>query len=396
MLGAIIGDIVGSTYEFQNTKEYNFELFPKGSDFTDDTVCTIAVAAAVLNEVGYETSIRYWCKKHPHPKGAYGGSFAKWLSTLNPKPYGSYGNGRDKAQISKTVQELYGYDLSHTCDEIRETNTFNETCQVTVPQAIVCFLESYDFESAIRLAVSIGGDSDTIAAITAGIAEAFYGIPEELAEKGESYLTKEMKHILWLFRKRVGSSSTEVAMGEETMRRRERYRFLRNRFSELFLEKENILQHEEPLLTAIYLSKIEHKQFEQFRLSIELQELKLRFSLLQAYINRNEAPDLKAVDREVKRQFEAYYRQIETEAEKLAAAGRFLASDFLSAEDSKKLKELYYFIVKRLHPDLNPEQTERMKELFLKAQAAYELGDLQLYSRLYCCWIATTSTMTTT
>ena len=102
------------------------------------------------------------------------------------------------------VQEQYGYNLNLTCDGIRQTSTFDETCQVTVPQAIVCFLESMDFESAVRLAVSIGGDSDTIAAITGSIAEAYYGIPQHIQEKAWDYLPKEMQDVITQFKQKYG------------------------------------------------------------------------------------------------------------------------------------------------------------------------------------------------
>jgi ADP-ribosylglycohydrolase len=432
MLGAIIGDIIGSTYEFNNTKNYNFELFAEGGNYTDDTICTIAVADAILNEKSFEDAIRYWCQKYPYPKGGYGASFAHWVHSPNPKPYGSFGNGsamrvspcgwlpteqevlkyarlsaecthnhpegikgaecvahcvylarteNNKDLIINTVQDLYSYDLSQTYEEIRATNTFNETCQVTVPQAIVCFLESHDFESAIRLAVSIGGDSDTIATITGSIAEAFYGIPDELAKKAESYLTDEMLNILSMFKSKI-SHSTQVALSEEAIKLRELHSSLRNNYSELYMAKQNMLQHEKPLLTALYLDKIGHKLYRNFCLSIELKQLQYRLSLLQAYVNRNEAPNLKAVEQEVKTQFEAYNRQIEAEAERLAAASRFLSGGFLSKEDSKKLRVLYYFIVKRLHPDVNANLSEKEKELFLQAQIAYELADLKALQQI--------------
>lgn len=434
MLGAITGDIIGSTYEFNNTKNYNFELFPEDCNFTDDTICTVAVADAILNNVSYEDAIRYWCQKYPYPKGGYGASFARWVQSDNPKPYGSYGNGSamrvspcgwlfdsekevlveakksaecthnhpegikgaqcvahciylartntSKDSIAQKVQELYGYDLNQTYEDIRKINTFNETCQVTVPQAIICFLESFDFESAIRMAVSIGGDSDTIAAITGSIAEAYYGIPEELAEKAESYLTKEMRNTLLLFRSKIDGSSTDITLSDYAKKLRERHTFLRNRFSELFLKKQNMLQHEKQLLTALYLNRIGYKQYESFCLSIELQQLKFKLSLLQAYINRNEVPDLKTVKTKVDTQFKEYKSQIESEAERLAAASEFLSGSFLSKEDSKKIKELYYFVVKRLHPDINGDLSEEMKELFLQAQTAYELADLQVLQQI--------------
>lgn len=263
MLGAIIGDIVGSRFEFNNTNKTDFELFTPECSFTDDTICTVAVADAILRGVSFEQSLLEWCRKHPNPKGAYGGSFGRWVHSLHPAPYNSFGNGSamrvspcgwlprmdevmlnarksaecthnhpegikgaecvalcvalsrkhyhnvskigwSKERIKQLVTERYGYNLDQTCDEIRRTNTFNETCQVTVTQAIVCFLESTDFESAIRLAVSIGGDSDTIAAITGGIAEAYYGIPQPIIEKALSYLDLDMKNTVTKFREKYG------------------------------------------------------------------------------------------------------------------------------------------------------------------------------------------------
>lgn len=253
-IGSIIGDIVGSRFEFNNYLNIDFELFTNDCDFTDDTVCTIAIANALLENIPFEKSLRYWCGKYPTPKGAYGMSFANWLRTPNVAPYYSFGNGSamrvapcaffysndrkmaltkarlsaecthnhpegikgamattdciwhalngySKVQIKQLVIDSYGYDLNITCNEIRQHNSFNETCQVTVPQAIVAFLESTDFESAIRLAISIGGDSDTIGAITGGIAEAFYGVPENIETKAIEYLPKEFINVLHNFNK---------------------------------------------------------------------------------------------------------------------------------------------------------------------------------------------------
>lgn len=252
MLGAIIGDIIGSRFEFKNHLSTDFELFTSDCAFTDDTICTVAVADALLKSVSFEKSLQHWCRKYPNPKGAYGGSFGMWVHSPNPTPYWSFGNGSamrvspcawlsndkttvlrnahwsaqcthdhpegikgaiaiadciyqsrqkycSKGIIKTLASNEYGYNLDTTCDAIRETNTFNETCQVTVPQAIVCFLESSDFESAIRLAVSIGGDSDTIAAITGSIAEAFYGIPEHIKIQALRYLPDDMKDVLTNF-----------------------------------------------------------------------------------------------------------------------------------------------------------------------------------------------------
>lgn len=263
MLGAIIGDIVGSRFEFNNTNRTDFELFTKECAFTDDTICTVAVADAILRGEDFGMVIHEWCRKYPSPMGGYGGRFAQWVHSDDPKPYNSFGNGSamrvspcgyipriaealklarasavcthdheegikgaecvalciclakrhyhnvsqkgwSKERIKQFIVEYYGYDLNQTCDEIRWTNKFDETCQVTVPQAIVCFLESSDFDSAIRLAVSIGGDSDTIAAITGSIAEAYYGIPQHIQDKAWGYLPQEMQDVITQFKQKYG------------------------------------------------------------------------------------------------------------------------------------------------------------------------------------------------
>ena len=256
MLGAIIGDIVGSRFEFNNTNRTDFELFTPECSYTDDTICTVAVADAILRGEDFGKVLHEWCRKYPNPMGGYGGRFAEWVASDNPQPYDSFGNGSamrvspcgwltrmdvvifnarksaecthnhpegikgaecvaiciDSARFSKRTQDgrkhwvkriaetQYGYNLNKTCDEIKRTNTFNETCQVTVPQAITCFLESTGFEDAIRLAVSIGGDSDTIAAITGGIAEAYYGIPQQIEDKAWNYLTRDMQNVITQFK----------------------------------------------------------------------------------------------------------------------------------------------------------------------------------------------------
>ncbi len=255
MLGAIIGDIIGSRFEFNNTHRTDFELFTAESDYTDDTICTIAVADAILKNADFGTTLHEWCRKYPNPTGAYGGRFAQWVRSENPMPYNSFGNGSvmrvspcgwlpmrqdvlNNARLSskcthnhsegikgamcvadciyharlgsgmfkilELVTKEYGYEVKQTCDGIRRSNVFDETCQVTVPQAIVCFLESTDFENAIRLAVSIGGDSDTIAAITGSIAEAFYGIPQHIKNNALEYLDPAMKNVITKFKKIYG------------------------------------------------------------------------------------------------------------------------------------------------------------------------------------------------
>ena len=230
MLGAIIGDIVGSVYEWNNIKTKDFPLFRKECFFTDDTIMTIAVADALLNGGTTDDFIDSMKKFGAlYPDAGYGGGFRKWLFSDNREPYNSWGNGSamrvapcgwfansleeaeslaeksaavthnhpegikgaqataaaiylartgtKKDKIREYVESKYSYDLSRTLDEIRPIYRFNETCQETVPEAIIAFLESHGFEDAIRNAISIGGDSDTLAAITGSIAEAAYGIP---------------------------------------------------------------------------------------------------------------------------------------------------------------------------------------------------------------------------
>lgn len=249
MLGAIIGDIVGSRFEFNNHRSTEFELFHPACTFTDDTICTVAVADWLMDPSSFLVEkMRYWCRKYP---SSYGGMFQRWIHDDGMGPYNSFGNGAAmrvspvgwlSSNLSNTlliaqmsaeithdhpegikgakfiayaiwhlrhgyVEEFikgmaetnFGYNLDQTCDQIRKTSTFDETCQVTVPQAIRCFLESTDFESAIRLAVSIGGDSDTIAAITGSLAEAYYGIPEEIKRKAITYLPDDMLEVIKKF-----------------------------------------------------------------------------------------------------------------------------------------------------------------------------------------------------
>lgn len=242
MLGAIIGDVVGSVYEFSNRKKTDFPLFNRSSMFTDDTVMTIAVYAGIQNAHGNQEALRRCLIDSMHtygelyPKAGYGGRFQRWLLHKQREPYDSYGNGSamrvssvawlyssmeeverhaeitasvthnhpegvkgaqavataiykartgaSKQDIREFIAKRYGYDLSRTLDAIRPTYRFDETCQGSVPEAITAFLESADFEDAIRKAVSIGGDSDTIAAIAGSIAEGFYRkIPDWIKEE---------------------------------------------------------------------------------------------------------------------------------------------------------------------------------------------------------------------
>ena len=260
MYGAILGDIVGSPYEFDcnNYKAKDFPLFSRRSDFTDDTVMTLAVAKALLSSRGQDdTAIKAVLVREmqqlgrAYPDRGYGTHFDGWLYEDAPQPYQSYGNGSamrvspaawlaedmtealhlaqltaevthdhpegikgaqataaavflartgcSRADIRAYVERVFGYDLGRTCDEIRPTYHHVESCQETVPQAITAFLESTGFEDALRTAVSLGGDSDTLAAITGSIAEAFYGVPENLKQECRQRLTPELAGILEKF-----------------------------------------------------------------------------------------------------------------------------------------------------------------------------------------------------
>ena len=225
ILGTIAGDVIGSVYEFNNTRTTDFPLFKRETTFTDDTVMTIAIADAILHNKDFAQTILDYGKRYPNR--GYGTSFFKWLAHDTPAPpYNSWGTGsamrvsavgfayndldkvlkkaektavvthnhpegikgaqataaaiflartgKNKAEIKAYIEQKFGYDLDFTLDEIRPTFPFDESCQGTVPQSIVAFLESTDYDSAIRLAISLGGDSDTIACITGGIAIAFY------------------------------------------------------------------------------------------------------------------------------------------------------------------------------------------------------------------------------
>lgn len=231
MLGAIAGDIIGSVYEFNNIKTKQFELFSPGSRFTDDSVLTIALADAILTDKSYDVVMKDYHARYPD--SGYGRSFSRWATDAVSTPYNSWGNGSamrtspvayafgtlketliqaehfaafthnhaegirgaqavsaaifmarqgaSRQGIRSYVERQFSYDLSRSIDEIRPGYQFDVSCQGSVPQAITAFLESRDYEDAIRNAISIGGDSDTIACICGGIAEAFYGgVPEEI------------------------------------------------------------------------------------------------------------------------------------------------------------------------------------------------------------------------
>ena len=247
MLGAIIGDIVGSPYEFNNTSNPRFPLFGKGSEFTDDTICTIAVADALLTGESFDSALQRWGRRYPNPKGAYGCSFNAWLHAINPMPYNSWGNGaamrvspvgwafKSEAEtlraalasalpthnhpeglvgattIALTIYQLR-IDSWESVASIFESaygvnptlpapGVFDETCQGCVPLAFLICSESDGFEDAIRRAVLYGGDSDTLAAIVGSLAEARWGIPAEIREKALELLPADMRSVIDKFSK---------------------------------------------------------------------------------------------------------------------------------------------------------------------------------------------------
>ncbi len=253
MLGAIIGDIVGSRFEFSENKSKDFDFFTDECCFTDDSVMTLAVGLAIVKsnkdlKILSETAIEMMqMVGNEYPEAGYGAMFCDWLMSKNPKPYNSFGNGavmrvsdcgfmgnsleevkelsnavtkvthnhpeglkgaeatavaiylakvgKSKEEIRKYITDNY-YRLDFTIDEIRPIYEFDVTCQGSVPQALQAFFEGNSFEECIRLAISLGGDTDTQGAIVGGIAEAFYGIPKNLKEKAYNFLDKTQKNIL--------------------------------------------------------------------------------------------------------------------------------------------------------------------------------------------------------
>ena len=261
MYGAILGDIIGSPYEFDmGDKRKTFPLFSPRSQFTDDTVMTLAVAEAFMDAPTEEDLRPYLIRAmqeygHRYPHAGYGLRFRSWLESRDPKPYHSFGNGsamrvsalgwlyedlptvrkmarisaepthdhpegikgaeatasaiylartgHTKAQIRDYITENFGYDLSRTCDQIRPNYHHVESCQETVPEAITAFLEGESFEDVIRTAVSLGGDCDTLTCIAGSMAEAFYGVPEDLRRECEARLPQDLLQILHRFNARI-------------------------------------------------------------------------------------------------------------------------------------------------------------------------------------------------
>lgn len=262
MLGAIIGDIIGSRFEFNNTNNYDFNLFDDRCSYTDDTICTIAIADAILKGITYKDSLIKWCREYPDPMGAYGGSFNRWIWQDDPQPYNSFGNGAamrvspvawafgtedsfdevapvirqaiETAKVShdhtegiigamavavgifftrtdnlitkegkRTLESIASYYYGNEWDFIQRLprkNYFDDTCQGCVPLAFYITTHSDSFEDAIRKAVSYGGDSDTVGAIVGSLAEPLFGIPKEIEQKALTYLPADMLAVVKEFK----------------------------------------------------------------------------------------------------------------------------------------------------------------------------------------------------
>ncbi len=255
MLGAIAGDMIGSRFEWHNYKGKDFELFSEASRFTDDTVLTVAQADSLLNNVPFAYKLKEYYRAYPD--AGYGGGFHRWALSGSEAPYGSWGNGsamrvspvgwffedlqtvlaearnsaavthndpqgicgaqavaaaiflartgKSKTAIRRFIQRRIGYRFDFTLEQIRPVYRFDVSCQGSVPQALQAFFESVDFIDALRNAISIGGDSDTIACITGGVAEAFYGgVPAVVAEEVWGRLDPLLTTVTRRFRERVG------------------------------------------------------------------------------------------------------------------------------------------------------------------------------------------------
>lgn len=247
MIGAIAGDIIGSVFEHRNIKTTDFELFNPGSRYTDDSVLTVAVADSIMHSKDYALTLKEYGQKYPD--AGYGGNFFKWIFSESTEPYYSFGNGsamrvspvgfafkdletvlqeaersaavthnhpegikgaqaaaaaiflarqkKGKDEIKNYTAKQFNYNMEQTLDQIRPHYRFDVSCQGSVPQAIIAFLESKDYEDAVRKAVSLGGDSDTIACITGGIAQAFYGrVPSYIEQRVRSMLPSELLQIV--------------------------------------------------------------------------------------------------------------------------------------------------------------------------------------------------------
>lgn len=258
--GTVCGDVIGSCYERRPVKKTDFELFSEFSCFTDDTVCTVGIADALMRGISFEKSLRYWCNKYP--RAGYGGAFRKWLMSESTKPYGSWGNGsamrvsavgvyakseeevldlakqsaeithnseegikgaqatalaiyyalndKTKEEIKTEIESRFGYNLSRSYADIQSDYAFDVSCQGSVPESVIAFLEGDDYEDVVRKAVALGGDADTMAAIVGGMAAAFYKyIPIAIQKECRCRLPGEIVDVLQEF----GCSANRVHFG---------------------------------------------------------------------------------------------------------------------------------------------------------------------------------------
>ncbi|MDH3217527.1 MAG: ADP-ribosylglycohydrolase family protein, partial [Candidatus Krumholzibacteria bacterium] len=255
MIGAVVGDIIGSVHEFSATKHVNFRLFDDHATFTDDSVLSIAVADCLLSGASYVDKFHEYTRGYPDR--VYGASFHEWVECGSREPYNSWGNGsamrvsavgfaskdldsvlaearrsaevthdhpegikgaqataaaihlarsgKTKDQIRTSIQEMFEYNLARSVEEIRPTYKFDVSCQGTVPEAIIAFLDADCYESAVRLAISLGGDADTLACIAGGIADAYYGgVPADIAERGLARLDDHLRTVIDRFCQEFG------------------------------------------------------------------------------------------------------------------------------------------------------------------------------------------------
>jgi type I restriction enzyme M protein len=442
MLGAIIGDIVGSRFEFNNHRSKDFELFADRCFATDDSIMTLAIAKAIMeadkiasrDNPKYCDNLRELAVKYMreigrnYPNCGFGGMFYKWIFSDTMGAYNSFGNGaamrvspcgfaaRTEAEallLAKTVTEVThnhpegikgaeatalaiflarngkskdeikarieadNYKLNFTIDEIRPTYKFNETCQETVPQAIECFLEATDFEDAIRTAISLGGDSDTIGAITGAITEAFYSVPQEIGETALKYLDKEPLAVYneWcVYLPKIHTSIViDLPKKDELTREIEK---LRTELSMLVLERDDLILQECKTIEMDYMLTLGGVEYKAYELHCEVLRLKRKLELIQAARNRQEIPNPLIIEAILEREFAEYKAKLDEEIGKMNNALKRRHNKTLTDDEVVEFKKMYRVIVKALHPDLHPDISDEKIDFLKTAITAYENGNL--------------------